>query len=102
MPQKNKNILVTGGAGFIGSNYIKYILEEGLGGVINLDKLTYAGDLRNLEFAKGNTEYHFVQGDICDTVLVKSLFEQYDIKQVVHFAAESHVDNSVQRHPDFL
>ena len=101
MPQNNC-ILVTGGAGFIGSNYIKYVLEEGLGQVINLDKLTYAGDLRNLDFAAANPDYHFVQGDICDTALVKGLFEQYDIKQVVHFAAESHVDNSIENPDAFV
>ncbi|MDC7996801.1 dTDP-glucose 4,6-dehydratase [Gilvibacter sediminis] len=102
MPQKNRSILVTGGAGFIGSNYIKMLLEESDHQVVNLDKLTYAGDLRNLEFAKGNTNYHFVEGDICDSELIHDLFQEHRFDYVVHFAAESHVDNSITNPDAFV
>ena len=101
MTQK-ANILVTGGAGFIGSNYVKLLLENSDAVVVNLDKLTYAGDLRNLEFAKGNPNYHFVKGDICDKELLDTLFKEHDIKMVVHFAAESHVDNSIENPDAFV
>ena len=91
-----ETILITGGAGFIGSNFIAYFLESfSQYQVVNLDKLTYAGDLNNLKEAQGNARYSFVQGDICDAALVNKLFEQEDIKGVFHFAAESHVDNSI-------
>ena len=102
MPQNSKAILVTGGAGFIGSNYIKMLLETTDLTVVNLDKLTYAGDLRNLEFAESNPHYHFVEGDICDATLVDSLFSEYGFARVVHFAAESHVDNSISNPDAFV
>lgn len=92
----SKNILVTGGAGFIGSNFIPHLLETHAGAkVINLDLLTYAGDLSNLNEIENNPNYTFVQGDICDTELVDRLFSEHDIDGVIHFAAESHVDNSI-------
>lgn len=91
-----KTMLVTGGAGFIGSNFVPYFIEEHPDyHVVNLDALTYAGDLRNLAEVEGHNRYTFVNGDICDRSLVKSLFEQFDFAGVVHFAAESHVDNSI-------
>jgi len=91
------NLLVTGGAGFIGSNFIPYFLDKYPGyRVINLDKLTYAGNLENLKEVEHNTGYKFVQGDICDRELVENIFAEYDIKSVIHFAAESHVDNSIE------
>jgi dTDP-glucose 4,6-dehydratase len=94
MPQRT--YLVTGGAGFIGSNFVPYHLSAHPEvKLINLDKLTYAGNLENLNEAKGNPNYHFVQGDICDRSLVESLFDEHDIQGVIHFAAESHVDNSI-------
>jgi len=91
-----KNILITGGAGFIGANFVPYFLESRLDcSVINLDLLTYAGNLDNLSEVTDNERYTFVEGDICDRDLVKDLFEKYDIQGVIHFAAESHVDNSI-------
>ena len=91
-----KNILITGGAGFIGSNFIPYFLESNQEvQVINLDLLTYAGDLENLSEIESNARYTFVKGDICDRDLVLSLFNQYNFDGVLHFAAESHVDNSI-------
>ncbi len=93
----SKSILVTGGAGFIGSNFVPYFCEkypEYL--VINLDKLTYAGNLDNLKECENMKNHIFVQGDICDEKLVRELFEKYDIRGVIHFAAESHVDNSIK------
>ena len=100
--QKMHKVLVTGGAGFIGSNYIKLVLDKADSMVVNLDKLTYAANLENLSFAQNNDNYHFVEGDICDATLVNSLFDRYDFDRVVHFAAESHVDNSIDSPADFV
>lgn len=93
-----KTYLVTGGAGFIGSNYIHYILQkyEDSIRVINVDKLTYAGNLENLADVKKRKNYFFVKADICDKNKINKLFEEYDIDRVVHFAAESHVDRSIK------
>lgn len=89
-------ILVTGGAGFIGSNFVPYFVNKYPEyQVINLDKLTYAGNLDNLAECVGKANYRFVQGDICDAAFVEKLFADYDIRGVIHFAAESHVDNSI-------
>lgn len=91
-----KSILVTGGAGFIGANFVPYFAKKYPEyKVINLDKLTYAGNLDNLSDAADCANYEFVQGDICDRELIEKLFKQNDIRGVVHFAAESHVDNSI-------
>lgn len=92
-----KTYLVTGGAGFIGSNFVLYMLSkyEDIR-IINLDKLTYAGNLENLKSIEGDSRHIFVQGDICDAELVSSLFEKYEIDYVAHFAAESHVDRSIR------
>ena len=98
-----KSILVTGCAGFIGSNFVPYFLEKHPEyHIINLDLLTYAGDLENLEEIKDNEHYTFVKGDICDRELVESLFSTYDIRGVIHFAAESHVDNSIKNPGVFI
>jgi len=91
-----KNILLTGGAGFIGSNYINYILDKQSDyNIINLDKLTYAGNLENLVSSERKKNYRFVKGDITNAELVNSLFQMYDINYVINFAAESHVDRSI-------
>ena len=92
-----KTYLVTGGAGFIGSNFVLYMFEKYDNiKIINLDKLTYAGNLENLKLVENNENHIFVQGDICDKELVEGLFEKYDIDYVVNFAAESHVDRSIK------
>ncbi|MBP5287828.1 MAG: dTDP-glucose 4,6-dehydratase [Elusimicrobiales bacterium] len=89
-------ILITGGAGFIGSNFIPYFLEKHPEySIINLDKLTYAGNPENLKECEANPRYTFVKGDICDAELVNGIFARHDIKGAIHFAAESHVDNSI-------
>ncbi len=96
-------ILVTGGAGFIGSNFVPYFCKKYPDyHIINLDKLTYAGNLNNLSECANMPNYTFVQGDICDETLVKNLFNQYDIRGVIHFAAESHVDNSIKNPKAFI
>ncbi len=98
-----KAILVTGGAGFIGSNFVPYFAEKYPEyHVINLDKLTYAGNLDNVKECENMPNYTFVQGDICDRALIEKLFKEYDIRGVIHFAAESHVDNSVKNPMAFI
>lgn len=93
-----KTYLVTGGAGFIGSNFIHYLFEN-FGEemqVVNLDLLTYAGNRRNLREYEDKCNYHFIKGDICDKELISNLLEKYDVDYVIHFAAESHVDRSIK------
>ena len=100
---REKAILITGGAGFIGSNFVPYFCEKyPMYHILNLDKLTYAGDLKNLQECEGVANYQFIQGDICDRELVENLFSQYDIRGVIHFAAESHVDNSIKNPMAFI
>lgn len=96
-------ILITGGAGFIGSNFIPYFLEKNTSAkIVNLDKLTYAGDLESLKEIENNPNYTFIQGDICDRLFVDKLFEKYKFNAVIHFAAESHVDNSITNPGAFI
>ncbi|MDU1095411.1 MAG: dTDP-glucose 4,6-dehydratase [Clostridioides difficile] len=92
-----KTYLVTGGAGFIGSNYVLYMLNKYNDvKIVNLDALTYAGNLENLKDVENNTNHVFVQGDICDRELVSKLFKEHNFDYVVNFAAESHVDRSIR------
>jgi len=95
-------ILVTGGAGFIGSNFILQQVQDRSCSIVNLDKLTYAGNLRNLESIAGDSHYEFVEGDIADRSLVKRLLETRHPMAIVHFAAESHVDRSISGPEDFV
>ncbi|MBC2580261.1 dTDP-glucose 4,6-dehydratase [Clostridium sp. DJ247] len=98
-----KTYLITGGAGFIGANFIIYMLNryENIM-IINLDKLTYAGNLDNLKEVDNKYNYTFIQGDICDSKLLQGLFKKYDIDYVVNFAAESHVDRSIKEPEVFV
>src|ERR1700683_2949460 len=95
-------IFVTGGAGFIGSNFVLQRIERDSASVVNLDKLTYAGNLHNLEAIAKNQRYEFVHGDIADRGLVGGLLERRKPRAVVHFAAESHVDRSIRGPEDFV
>ena len=98
-----KNILVTGGAGFIGSNFIRFLLAANKGvKVVNLDLLTYAGSLHNLENLPGLERYEFIKGNICDKKLLSKILKKHSIDTVVHFAAESHVDRSILGPADFI
>jgi len=98
----NDRILVTGGAGFIGSNFVLQQLQNESLSIINLDKLTYAGNLRNLESIEGSRRYEFVQGDIGDRQLVRELLRKHRPRAIVHFAAESHVDRSIRGPEEFI
>ena len=103
MNDLNKTILVTGGAGFIGSNFIPYYLEKfPEQHIINLDALTYAGDLANLSDVESNPRYQFIEGDIRNRELLEKIFQDHNIHGVVHFAAESHVDNSISNPGVFI
>tara|TARA_R110001606_G_C15368343_1_gene649258 strand:+ start:1023 stop:2030 length:1008 start_codon:yes stop_codon:yes gene_type:complete len=98
-----QTVLITGGAGFIGSNFIPYFLDKNPElHVVNLDLLTYAGDLSNLKEIENNANYTFAKGDVCDRNLIQSLFEEYNFTGVLHFAAESHVDNSINNPDAFV
>ncbi|MDD2414758.1 MAG: GDP-mannose 4,6-dehydratase, partial [Eubacteriaceae bacterium] len=98
-----KTVLVTGGAGFIGSNFVKYMLEKHPDYlIVNLDALTYAGNLENLTDIEDNPNYVFVKGDISDSDFVNQLFKDYTFDFVVNFAAESHVDRSIENPQIFV
>jgi len=97
---KSDNVLITGGAGFIGSNYVEYVLKNSNNEIFVLDKLTYAGNLKNLESI--SDKITFIKADICDAELVQNLFNKYQFQKVVHFAAESHVDNSILGPSEFI
>lgn len=95
-------ILVTGGAGFIGSNFILQRMGRDASSIVNLDKLTYAGNLRNLDCIANTQRYEFVHGDIGDRSLVRGLLQRHQPRAIVHFAAESHVDRSIRGPDDFI
>jgi dTDP-glucose 4,6-dehydratase len=95
-------VIVTGGAGFIGSNFVMSWLQATASAVVNLDLLTYAGNPANLASLNGNPRYHFAHGDICDAQLVKALLDKHRPRAIVHFAAESHVDRSIASPEAFI
>ncbi len=98
----NKKIFVTGGAGFIGSALIRFLMDETAHEIINIDKLTYAGNLESLATVSKHERYHFEQVDICDGVRIQRLFTDYKPDLVMHLAAESHVDRSIDGPADFI
>ena len=103
MSYVSKNMLVTGGAGFIGSNFIRHMLASYRSvKIVNLDLLTYAGSLDNLRELSDPQRHTFVQGDICDRKLIDNLLREYEIDTIVHFAAESHVDRSIKGPAEFV
>jgi dTDP-glucose 4,6-dehydratase len=98
-----KNILVTGGAGFIGANFVPYFIEKNSDyHLVNLDALTYAGNLENVSEVENHERYTFVKGDIVDAEFIRNLFDKYQFHDVIHFAAESHVDNSISGPEAFI
>lgn len=97
-----KTILVTGGAGFIGSALVRHLINNEEHTVVNVDKLTYAGHLESLENVSGSDRYHFERADICDAAEMRRIFEQYQPDAVMHLAAESHVDRSIDGAADFI
>lgn len=102
MTTLNNTILVTGGAGFIGGNFVLDWIKAGLGTVITLDKLTYAGNLENLKDIEGNPNHIFVHGDIGDRALLAKLLAEHKPRAIINFAAESHVDRSIHGPEDFI
>lgn len=95
------NLLVTGGCGFIGSNFIRSLISKNFN-ILNIDKLTYAANLSNLDGLSSKSKYSFIKGDICDENFIKSIFEKFKPSYVINFAAESHVDNSIKNSKDFI
>ena len=103
MNHRAKNILLTGGAGFIGCNFIRYLLRNDANvQIINLDALTYAGSLENLHDLPDPSRHKFIHGDICNRALIDSILREHRIDTVVHFAAESHVDRSIAGQDAFV
>ena len=100
--EKNKKLLITGGAGFIGSSIIRYIIKHTSHSVVNVDKLTYAGNLESLESIENNNKYSFEKIDICNAREIKRVFDEYQPDLVMHLAAESHVDRSIDNPDEFI
>ncbi|PCK33624.1 dTDP-glucose 4,6-dehydratase [Pseudoalteromonas piscicida] len=98
----SKTIFITGGAGFIGSALVRFLIQETAHTVVNYDKLTYAGNLESLSTVENNTRYHFVKGDICDRACVTATLKQYQPDYIMHLAAESHVDRSIDGPGEFI
>lgn len=98
----NKTILITGGAGFIGSALIRYLIAETEHKIINIDKLTYAGDLNSLNEVCKNSRYTFIEADICDSFTIEKIFNQFKPNILMHLAAESHVDRSINSSSEFI
>ncbi len=96
------NVLITGGAGFIGSNFIRFIIEKTESTIVNLDLLTYAANLEYLKEIQQLPNYHFIQGNIKDSTLVMKTIQKFKIDCIINFAAESHVDNSIKNAEDFI
>src|SRR3990172_4326753 len=97
------NLLITGGAGFIGSNFVRYMAAQYPGyRIVNYDNLTYAGNLESLKDVEKRKNYVFVKGDVCDSELLSETFREYSIDAVAHLAAESHVDRSIMNPGEFL
>ena len=98
-----KKYLITGGCGFIGSSFIHFLLENGLSSqIVNLDKITYAGNKDNLSSIEHDDNYHFIKGDICNQSIVRDILDKYNPDVLVHFAAESHVDRSIDGPVEFV
>ena len=98
-----KNVIVTGGAGFIGSNFVRHILERNKEiRVINVDKLTYAGNLENLKGLENDKRYVFEKADICDKEKIEEIIKKYEVDTIINFAAESHVDRSIKDPTEFI
>ncbi|WP_425390039.1 dTDP-glucose 4,6-dehydratase [Ekhidna sp.] len=95
-------ILITGGAGFIGSHVVRRFIKSGNYQIVNLDKLTYAGNLENLRDIENDPNYEFIKGDICDFDFINELFRKHDFQGVIHLAAESHVDRSITNPMEFI
>ena len=102
MPSKPKVIIVTGGAGFIGSHFVRYLINHTKNKVINLDKLTYSGSKNNIKDIYSSKRHHFIKGDISNEKTIKFILNEFKPNFVVNFAAETHVDNSIKNSYPFI
>ena len=102
MHRKKSVILITGGAGFIGSHFVKYIIKKTKNYIINLDKLTYSGDKKNIDDVLNDNRHKFIKGDISNKKLIQFILKKYSPNYVINFAAETHVDNSIKNSNPFI